>query len=162
MTAIPVGIRLWQRAALELCGIGLMRAALLTCALIAAIETLARYGILKISDPPALALIAVIDAGYSAGLRAGLLSAALAVLYGLHFFSPPGAPLQFQGDDAARIAVLALVAPFLAWITGVRSAAGRGACRSPPLPRTEWCGGPAGNSPRAAPWCRPIRTAPKR
>ncbi len=97
---------------------GVAESALITCALIAANEALARYGILKIPNPPALALIAVIYAGYSAGLRAGLLSAALAVLYGLYFFSPPGAALQFQGDDAARMAVLALVAPFLAWMTG--------------------------------------------
>ncbi len=97
---------------------GVVESALVTCALIAGVEVLLRYGVLKIPNPPTLVLIAVIYSGYSAGLRAGLLSAALAVLYGLLVFSAPGALLQYQGDDATRMAVLALVAPFLGWMTG--------------------------------------------
>jgi len=94
------------------------RGPLATLITIGAVELLVRTGILQIPNPVALALIAVVYAGYSGGLRPGLFSAALAVLYGAYFFSPAGAPLQFKGEDATRMAVLALVAPFIAWLTG--------------------------------------------
>ena len=91
---------------------------LVTLALIAGIELLTRTGILKIPNPVVLVLIGVIYAGYSSGLRPAFVSAALALAYGLYFWAAPGAFLQYSGEDVVRLAVLGLVTPFLAWMTG--------------------------------------------
>lgn len=89
----------------------------MTLLAIGAIEVLVRTGVLAIPNPAALALIAVMYAGYSGGLRAGLSSAGLASLYGLYAFSAPGALLRFEGENATRLTVLVLAAAFIAWLT---------------------------------------------
>lgn len=89
-----------------------------TLCVVGAIEALTRFGVLAIATPAALTLVAVVFAGYIGGLRAGLASAALAVLFGLYHFSAPGEFLQYSGDDATRMLVLAIAAPFVAWMSG--------------------------------------------
>lgn len=91
---------------------------LVTLLAIGAVELLVRAGILNIPNPAALVLIGVVYAGYGGGLRAGMISALLAVLYALFFYSVPGAPLRFEGENATRMAVLPVAAIFLAWLTG--------------------------------------------
>ena len=93
-----------------------------TLGVLIAIELLRRAGILRIPNPAALALIAVVYAGYKSGLWPGMASAALVVLYGLYLFSSPQAFLRVDGDNAGRVMVLALVGPFIAWLTGALKA----------------------------------------
>ena len=72
-----------------------------------------------IPNPPALLLIAVVFAAYYGGLGAGVASAAIAWAYIAYFFSIPGQPFQYAGDNLTRVLTWAVATPAIAIMTGL-------------------------------------------
>ena len=72
-----------------------------------------------IPNPPAFLVIAVVFAAFHGGLKAGLASALIAWLYFAHFFSIPGLPFRYDGDNLTRVLIWALATPAIAVMTGL-------------------------------------------
>ena len=72
-----------------------------------------------IPNPPAILLIAVVFAAFHGGVAAGLISALAAWLYFAHFFSIPGLPFRYAGDNFTRVLIWALATPAIAVMTGL-------------------------------------------
>lgn len=88
----------------------------ITAAAIVGVEFLSR-SVLDIRS--ITGLIAVVGyVAYLGGLRAGLISAAIASLYGVYYFSIPGQPLRYAGDNALRVVILPLTAGIVAVFVG--------------------------------------------
>src|SRR5215207_4123223 len=86
----------WRRAAETVWG------PLLTLAAIILIDLVARQG-MPILYPFPILLLTVVISAYLGGLRTALISAALTVLYGVHFFAEPGLPLRYRASGAMNL-----------------------------------------------------------
>jgi two-component system cell cycle sensor histidine kinase/response regulator CckA len=110
----------WRQAAETVWG------PLLTLAALILMDLIARAG-MPILHPFQILLLTVVVSAYLGGLRTALISAALTVLYGVHFFAEPGLPLRYQPSGAYSLLVVGLVAPGIAvLVSRLRSAAERG------------------------------------
>jgi two-component system cell cycle sensor histidine kinase/response regulator CckA len=74
---------------------------------------------LRVSNPPALFMPAIVWTGFSGGLVPSLLSAAISWAYTAYFFSDPSQPLLFDADDLRRVGLWALAMPSTALLVGV-------------------------------------------
>jgi two-component system cell cycle sensor histidine kinase/response regulator CckA len=90
---------------------------LLTLATAVAIELLAHTP-LAFPNPPAVLLLIVVLSAFRGGLRAGLISAAVAWLYIAYFFSIPAHPFQYTGENVRRVLVWAITIPLMALMVG--------------------------------------------
>ena len=72
-----------------------------------------------IPNPPAVLIATVVFAAFHAGMRAGLISAAIATLYFAHFFSIPGQPFSYTADNLMRVLVWAVATPAIAIMVGI-------------------------------------------
>jgi hypothetical protein len=87
-------------------------------------------------SPFPVLLLTVVISGYLGGLRTGLISAVLTVLYGVHFFAEPGLPLRYKPESALSLLAVGLVAPGVAvLVSRLYAAARRG--RAAELSRAE-------------------------
>src|SRR5919198_1247790 len=80
-----------------------VRGPLLTLAVAIALDALARAGIVVVYPFPLL-ILTVIYAASSGGLRSGLVSAVLTILYAVHFFSEPRSSLHYTRNGAYNLA----------------------------------------------------------
>jgi diguanylate cyclase (GGDEF)-like protein/PAS domain S-box-containing protein len=90
---------------------------LLAASAVAFIEILLRVGF-KIPNPPAILLLVVAFAAFYGGMASGMLSAAMAWLYFAYFFSIPGQPFHYAGENFARVVMWALTTPAMALMIG--------------------------------------------
>jgi PAS domain S-box-containing protein len=97
----------WKRAAETVWG------PLLTLAAVIVLDLLARSGT-PLLDPFPVLLLTVVISAYLGGLRTALISAVLAVLYGVHYFSEPGMPLRYRPEGAGSLLIVGLIAPAVA------------------------------------------------
>ncbi len=81
-------------------------------------ELLARTSAHLPTPTPVLALL-VVFAAYTGGLRAGLLSAALATAYTAYYFSVPGQLLYYAADNGARVLMWVLAYPGMVLMVGL-------------------------------------------
>ena len=89
----------------------------LTLALALLIEGL-RGTPLRISNPPALLILAIVFTGFSGGLLPALAGALIAWTYTTYFFMESGPSPHFE-DDVRRVAAWAVTMPLTAWMVGV-------------------------------------------
>jgi two-component system cell cycle sensor histidine kinase/response regulator CckA len=87
-----------------------VRGPLLTLALAIVFDLLARHN-LAVPHPFVFLLLTVVYSTYSGGLRPGLISALLMVLYAVHFLSIPGSILNYTPGNAYTLIGLALAVP---------------------------------------------------
>jgi PAS domain S-box-containing protein len=73
----------------------------------------------RITNPPALLVLAIVFAAFRGGLGPGLISAAIAWAYVAYFFSLPGQVLQFTDENLRRVIVWALVMPLTTFMVGL-------------------------------------------
>ncbi len=90
---------------------------LLTIIFIACIEILAHTEF-KIPNPPAILLLIVAFSAFYGGNRSGLVSAALVWAYLAYYFSIPGQPFHYVGENFARVALWAITTPAMALMLG--------------------------------------------
>ena len=90
---------------------------LLAVSAIAFVEVLARTGF-KIPNPPAILLLIVAFSAFYGGMASGMASAAMAWLYFAYFFSIPGQPFHYAGENFARVAMWAVTTPAMALMIG--------------------------------------------
>ena len=110
----------WRRAAETVWG------PLLTLGAMILIDQLARHGMPVLYPFPVL-LFTVVVSSYLGGLRTGLISAVLTVLYGVHFYAQPGMPLRYQATGGWSLLVVGVVALGIAvLVSRLREAADRG------------------------------------
>ncbi len=92
----------------------------------AAVEALSRAGF-TIPNPPAVlilivvfsAFIIVVFSAFIGGLGSGLVTALVAWVYFLYFFSVPGHPLQYTDENLRRVVVWGVTTPIMAVLVGV-------------------------------------------
>lgn len=89
-----------------------------TAAMLLAFAVLDRAGV-RIENPALLFLIGVAFTGYVGGLRPALLSAALALVFSLFYFSIPASPLTYTGSDQVRVVSIVLGTLAVAILTGL-------------------------------------------
>jgi K+-sensing histidine kinase KdpD len=94
----------WARIGLS------VRGPLLTLALAIGFDLLARHDI-PVVHPFVFLLASVVYSSYSGGIRPGLISGVLLILYAVHFLSTPGLILHYTTGNAYTLAGLALVVP---------------------------------------------------
>ncbi len=91
---------------------------LLASGVAAALELLSR-GAFKIPNPPAILLLIVVFAAFIGGVRSGLVTALIAWLYFVYYFSIPGHPLHYTEENLRRVIVWAVTTPVMAIMVGV-------------------------------------------
>jgi PAS domain S-box-containing protein len=91
---------------------------ILTVVLLIAIELLDKT-LFKIPNPAPIYLTAVVYAAFSGGLRSGLLSAAIALLYSLYYFSTPGQLFHYTDANLWSLIILAITTPAIALMVGL-------------------------------------------
>lgn len=91
---------------------------LLALAVASALELLSR-GAFKIPNPPAILLLIVVFAAFIGGVRSGLVTAFIAWLYFVHYFSIPNHPLHYTEENLRRVIVWAVTTPAMAIMVGV-------------------------------------------
>ncbi|HEU4700431.1 MAG TPA: ATP-binding protein [Gemmatimonadales bacterium] len=99
---------------------------LLTMATAIILDLLTRHGIL-IPSPFPLLLLTLVLATLWGGLRPGLISALLVVLYALHFLSESGHILRYTPEDRRSLVLVALIAPTIVLLLSSRRTLARGA-----------------------------------
>lgn len=90
---------------------------LLTLGAIGAIALAYHLG-LKIPNPPAFLVLAIVFSAYAGGLVPGLISAALAWSYTYFFFALPGQPFHHTDENLRRVIVWAITMPATAILVG--------------------------------------------
>ncbi len=90
---------------------------LLAASVVAFIEILLRVGF-KIPNPPAILLLVVAFSAFYGGMASGMASAAMAWLYFAYFFSIPGQPFHYAGENFSRVAMWAVTTPAMALMIG--------------------------------------------
>jgi PAS domain S-box-containing protein len=109
----------WARIGLS------VRGPLLTLATAIAFDLLARRG-LPVAHPFILLLVTVVYSTYSGGLRPGVISGILMILYAVHFLSTPEAILHYTAGNAYMLLGVALSVPVtVALVNRLRKAAQR-------------------------------------
>ena len=98
---------------------GVLGGALVTLAIAAAFEALEHLDVSPLPNPAPILLTAVVYSGFIGGMRAGLLSAAMAFTYLMHVFSTPGHSFSFSNDVIPRITALALASFGMAVMVGL-------------------------------------------
>src|SRR4028119_2170173 len=91
---------------------------LLTVVVIIAIELLNKT-VFRIPNPPPIYLTVIVYTAFSGGLRCGLISAAITLLYTVYFFSTPGKLFHYSDDNLRRVIVLAVTSPAIALMVGI-------------------------------------------
>src|SRR5438309_1842162 len=91
---------------------------LLALGVASALELLSR-GTFKIPNPPAILLLIVVFAAFIGGVRSGLVTALIAWLYFVYYFSLPGHPLHYTEENLRRVIVWAVTTPVMAIMVGV-------------------------------------------
>ena len=95
---------------------GFLAGPVITAVAIAGVELLSRS---MLDVPSITGLIAVVGyVAYLGGLRAGLISASIASVYGLYYFAIPGQPLRYAGDNTLRVVILPITAGMVAVFVG--------------------------------------------
>ena len=84
----------------------------------AAIEALSRGGF-TIPNPPAILILIVVLSAFIGGVGSGLVTALVAWVYFLYFFSVPGHPLQYTEENLRRVVVWGVTTPITAILVGV-------------------------------------------
>ncbi len=84
----------------------------------AAVEALSRAGF-TIPNPPAVLILIVVFSAFIGGLGSGLVTALVAWVYFLYFFSVPGHPLQYTDENLRRVVVWGVTTPIMAVLVGV-------------------------------------------
>ncbi|HEX2250421.1 MAG TPA: response regulator [Gemmatimonadales bacterium] len=87
-----------------------VRGPLLTLALAIVFNELVQHGV-PFAHPFPFLLVSVVYSGYSGGLRAGLISGLLTLLYAIHFLSEPGSILRYSPANAYTLLGLAGAVP---------------------------------------------------
>lgn len=82
-----------------------------------ALELLAAAG-LRVPNPPAIVVLAVVFAAFTGGLPWGMLSAALAWAYFAWSFSLPGEPFRYTSENLWRVLVWAISTPAMVLLVG--------------------------------------------
>ncbi len=95
-----------------------VRGPIVTVAIAALIEALAPTP-LRLANPPALFVLAVVFAAFDGGVRAGLVSAVLAWAYIAYFFAQPAGSFHYADADLRRVVVWAFVLPVMAYMVGL-------------------------------------------
>ena len=109
----------WARIGLS------VRGPLLTLATAILFDQMARRG-LPLPHPFVFLLLTVLYSGYSGGVRPGLISAVLTLLYAVHFLAEPGSILRYTQENAYTLMGLVLVLPLtLLLVVRLRDAAER-------------------------------------
>lgn len=109
----------WARIGLS------VRGPLLTLALAILFDQMARHG-LPFAHPFPFLLLTVVYSSYSGGLRPGVISALLTLLYALHFLAEPGLILRYTAGHAYTLLALAIAVPLTVFlVVRLRDAAER-------------------------------------
>lgn len=74
---------------------------------------------IRIPNPAPIYLTAVVYAAFVGGLRPGLISAGLTMLYAAYFFSTPHTLFQYTPDNALRVLILVITTPIMTVMVGV-------------------------------------------
>jgi diguanylate cyclase (GGDEF)-like protein/PAS domain S-box-containing protein len=90
---------------------------LLAVVAIVIIDFLARTG-LRIPNPPAILLLIVAFSAFYGGTRSGLVSSVMAWFYFAYYFSIPGQPFQYAGENFLRVVMWAVTTPAMALMLG--------------------------------------------
>ncbi|TVQ15899.1 MAG: PAS domain S-box protein [Balneolaceae bacterium] len=93
---------------------------LLTVMLLFMIELLTSNW-LAIHNPAPLYITAVVYSAFKGGLRSGLVSALITVLYASYYFSEPGQYLVYSIRNEQDLVIIALIAPTIAVLVGILS-----------------------------------------
>jgi two-component system cell cycle sensor histidine kinase/response regulator CckA len=94
----------WARIGLS------VRGPLLTLATAILFDQMARHG-LPVAHPFAFLLLTVIYSSYSGGVRPGLISGLLMLLYAVHFLAEPGSLLRYTPANAYTLLALTMAVP---------------------------------------------------
>jgi two-component system cell cycle sensor histidine kinase/response regulator CckA len=95
-----------------------MGGVLLTAALAGFVDLVSDTA-LRVSNPPALFIPAIVWTGFSGGLAPSLLSAVISWAYTAYFFHEPSPSIIFSGDDLRRVVIWAVAMPVTALLVGV-------------------------------------------
>jgi two-component system cell cycle sensor histidine kinase/response regulator CckA len=87
-----------------------VRGPLLTLALAIAFDVLARHN-LPIAHPIPFLLCTAVYATYSGGLRPGLISALVTLVYAVHFLSEPGSIIRYTPANAYNLLAISIAVP---------------------------------------------------
>jgi two-component system, cell cycle sensor histidine kinase and response regulator CckA len=110
----------WTRIGLS------VRGPLLTLVLAIVFDQMARHD-LTVAHPFVFLLLTVLYATYSGGLRPGLISALLTLLYAVHFLSEPGSLLHYRPAGAYSLVGLIISVPLaVVLVARLKQAADRG------------------------------------
>src|SRR6478672_5747573 len=90
---------------------------LLTLATVVTCDILTRHGV-GLPVPMVCLLLTVIISAVLGGTRPAITSAVLVLLYSLHFYSVPGAPLSYDAAGLRQLAVVFLAVPAAALTVG--------------------------------------------
>ena len=90
---------------------------LLVVIALAFVEILSLNGF-RIPNPPAILLLIVAFSAFYGGLASGMMSAAMAWLYFAYYFSIPGQPFHYAGENFARVVMWAVTTPAMALMIG--------------------------------------------
>jgi two-component system cell cycle sensor histidine kinase/response regulator CckA len=112
----------WPRIGLS------VRGPLLTLALAIVIDQMARHN-LQVAEPLAFLLLTVVYSTYSGGLRPGLISGLLTILYAVHFLSEPRSILHYTPANAYTLLGLFLIVPLIVLLVARLKAAAERARR---------------------------------
>jgi len=85
--------------------------------MVTALELLSRTR-LGIPNPPAILVLIVVFSAFIGGLPSGLVTAVIAWLYFAFFFSIPGQPFHYTGENLLRVTVWAVTTPGMAFMVG--------------------------------------------
>ena len=90
---------------------------LLTLVAVVACDVLTRRGV-ELPVPMVCLLLTVVISAVIGGVRPGITSAVLVLLYSLHYFSLPGSPLSYHAASLRQLAAVFLAAPVVALTVG--------------------------------------------
>ena len=101
----------WARLGLHVSG------PLVTLAAVIGLDVLNRMGV-AVPNAPVLLLVCVAYAAVRGGLRPAITSAVFVMLYALHFYSDPGAVLEYSAENRGRLLVIIASTPTMALLIG--------------------------------------------
>src|SRR4028119_641338 len=113
---------------------------ILTVVLLIGIELLDKT-LFKIPNPSPIYLTAVVYAAFSGGLRSGLVSAAIALLYTVYYFSTPGQLFHYTDDNLRQVIILAVTTPAIALMASTLSRQVERLAREQAVSRTDEANG---------------------